>query len=106
MAPTLVPGDCLYVDPRAYRDRSPARGDVVVVRDPVFPERYLVKRVGFLPGNLGPVDGIPVPAGSVYLLGDNPTASRDSREFGPVALRRIVGRAYRCYRPPERRRDL
>jgi len=106
MAPTLVPGDCLYVDPGAYRDRSPARGEIVVVRDPVFPERHLVKRVGFIPGDPGPPDGASIPAGSFYLLGDNSPASRDSREFGPVPGRLLIGRAYRCYRPPEHRRPL
>jgi signal peptidase I len=106
MAPTLVPGDCLYVDPHAYRQRPPARGEVVVVRDPALPARHLVKRVGFVPGETVPPAGTVVPPGSVYLVGDAPHQSRDSREFGPVPLGSVVGRAYRCYRPIDRRRDL
>lgn len=106
MTPTLVPGDCLYVDPRAYRARPPAVGDIVVTWDPAVPTRHLVKRVGFIPGGEAPPDGATVPPGSVYLLGDDPVSSRDSRVFGPVPTRLLVGRAYRCYRPVEHRRDL
>ena len=106
MAPTLVPGDCLYVDPQAYRDHPPARGDIVVARDPNHSSRHLVKRVGFVPGELAPPSGAKVPVGTVYLLGDALERSRDSREFGPVPVGSIVGRAYRCYRPLEHRRPL
>ena len=106
MEPTLVPGDCLYIDPRAYRSRSPARGEIVVTRDPSEPSRHLVKRVGFVPGGPAPPDGAAVPVGSVYLLGDEPEASRDSRTFGPVPTTLLVGRAYQCYRPLEHRRAL
>ena len=107
MTPTLVPGDCLYVDRGAYRHHPPARGDLVVTRDPELPSRLLVKRVAFLPGEPVPAEeGTTVPVGTVYLLGDETAASRDSRRFGPVPIRLLVGRVYRCYNPPDRRRDF
>jgi len=106
MAPTLLPGDCLYVDPGAYRRRSPKPGEIVVTRDPALSSRHLVKRVGFVPDGPRPADGTEVPPGSVYLLGDAPAGSRDSREFGPVPVALLVGRAYACYRPVARRREL
>ena len=106
MVPALFPGDCLYVDPGAYRSRPPRPGDIVVTRDPERPTRHLVKRVGFVPGGARPPGGAEVPEGSVYLVGDDPSASRDSREFGPVPARLLVGRAYECYRPLEHRREL
>ncbi|MEZ6015902.1 MAG: S26 family signal peptidase [Planctomycetota bacterium] len=36
----------------------------------------------------------------VYVLGDNPTRSRDSREFGPVLTQRFIGRPERVVWPP------
>jgi len=106
MAPTLAPGDRLYVDVRAYRHRSPRRGELVVARDSEAPGRFFVKRVAFGAGDRPSPDAPPVPAGSVYLLGDNSAISRDSRQFGPVSLGSIVGRVYRCYLPGDRRREF
>jgi len=34
-----------------------------------------------------------VPAGTVFVLGDNMTNSEDSRNFGPIPVKDIVGRA-------------
>jgi len=106
MAPTVLPDDRVYVDTRAFRDRSPVRGELVVARETAPPQRYFVKRVAFLAGDTPTPGGPVVPAGSVYLLGDNLDASRDSRTFGPVPVRSLVGRVYRCYFPAERRREF
>jgi signal peptidase I len=43
-----------------------------------------------------------VPAGSYFLMGDNRTDSKDSRDFGPVARDQLVGRAFARYWPPGR----
>jgi len=43
-----------------------------------------------------------VPAGSYFLLGDNRAESCDSRTFGPVPKRDIVGRVFLVYWPPSR----
>lgn len=89
MLPTLRPGDRLLCLP-AFRLRN---GDIVAVRDP-RDGRLLVKRVAS-------VDG-----GRVRVVGDNPASSTDSRTFGPVPRRAIVGRAVWRYLPEDRRGRL
>jgi hypothetical protein len=116
MRPTLQPGDHLRVDRRAYRDRLPIPGELVVLVDPGAPDRWLVKRVASIePGPPGAAEGSrptarpgqrPTGEPHVSVLGDAPEHARDSRTFGPVPLSSLVGRVYRCYAPPERRREF
>jgi hypothetical protein len=123
MRPTLAPGDRLRVDPRAYRDRPPRVGEIVVAIDPEAADRWLVKRVAavgpgrfwHLPGQLVPAapEGAadrPADAGEllelgaddVYLLSDAPLGGRDSRRFGPVRRATLIGRVTERYSPVER----
>ena len=89
MAPGLLPGDRLLVTPLA-----PIRaGDVVALRDPRDRGRVLVKRVAAVLGA----------ERRVVVLGDNPAASTDSRSFGPVPIRLLLGRCVWRYHPEERR---
>jgi nickel-type superoxide dismutase maturation protease len=88
MLPAFAPGDRLIVVP-AMRLR---RGDVVALTDPREPSRLLVKRVAS-------VDRV---ARVVSVLGDNQHASTDSRVFGPVPWRSVIGRAVYRYGPPGR----
>jgi signal peptidase I len=115
MAPTISSGDHLLLDKRDAA--HPAVGDVVVVHDPLG-DGLIVKRVvavggdsigfedGILVRNGRPVsehytsdflDGVyygpdVVPAGELYLLGDNRFDSIDSRNFGTVPVDTVVGR--------------
>ena len=102
MAPTLLPGDRLYVDRRAPSD-SYRRGQIVVIDDPETAGRWLIKRFHATPSE--PAD-TPVPQGTLFLVGDNARESRDSRTFGPVPTSRVVGRVRTRYWPPERRGPL
>ena len=102
MLPALRAGDRLLVDPMSYRARRPGRGEIVVLRDPERPGRLLVKRVGATEGEPDP-SGAPVPFCTVYLVGDDPDRSRDSRSFGPVPLNGLVGRVWFRYAPADRR---
>ncbi len=79
MAPTLVNGQGVLVDPRAFQMRAPEVGELVQLRDPREPGHLLVKRVAS------------VEEGAVFVLGDNPGKSTDSREFGLVALDMVLG---------------
>jgi nickel-type superoxide dismutase maturation protease len=88
MRPTLEPGDRILVG-SWLRAR---RGDVIVAQDPENHLSYLVKRVAQVEPN-----------GTLVLHADNPNVSRDSRHFGPVPRRLIVGRVIYRYLPGERR---
>jgi nickel-type superoxide dismutase maturation protease len=90
MEPAYRAGDRVLVNRLAYRRRGPRIGDVVVLRDPERPDRFLLKRVAPHP------DGIAA-SGAVYVLGDNETQSRDSRDFGWVPRDAIVGKAWLRY---------
>jgi nickel-type superoxide dismutase maturation protease len=88
MLPTLAPADRLLVVRRVSHARQALRvGDLVVMRDPERHDRLLVKRV-----TATAVSG-------VVVVGDNPGASRDSRHFGEVSARLVVGRAWYRYAP-------
>ncbi|MDQ7842799.1 MAG: signal peptidase I [Armatimonadota bacterium] len=131
MEPTLLPHDRVLVDKFLHRLRQPRRGDVIVLRYPLNPERNYIKRIVALPGdrlelregrlfiNNMPVaepyvNGVPqgdfgpvtVPADAVFVMGDNRNNSEDSRSFGALKKDKIVGQAILIYWPPQRIRLL
>lgn len=80
MEPTLIDGDEVLVSPRAYRRRPPRVGDVVLYQHPLQGDVTAIKRVAELR-----------PEG-LWLLGDRPDSSTDSRSYGAVPLRHLRGR--------------
>jgi nickel-type superoxide dismutase maturation protease len=95
MVPALLPGDRVLV----WRGLGPFRplirvGDLVAVIDPRDPDREMVKRVAGREG------------AEVYVLGDNESASTDSRHFGRLPSTAIRGRVFYRYLPEERRGPL
>jgi len=93
MEPTLQPGDRILVNKMCAGEID--RDDLVVFRSPEKPGQFWIKRVRGLPGDV--IDGEAIPAGRVYLLGDNAANSRDSRHFGTVSRDAIVGVAEYVY---------
>ena len=129
MAPTLTRGDHVLVDKLAYRGGGEPRiGDLVVFHAPQGDEILLKRvvatagqRVEIADGRLV-VDGRPasepytdpdaidsiffgpvrVPAGSVFVLGDNRRDSEDSRTLGAISTGDLIGRARARVWPPAR----
>lgn len=81
MVPTLKEGDVLLYSPRAYKAALPHVGDVVIACHPARAGLKIVKRVGNVTGD-----------GRLFLTGDNPSETTDSRHFGHVPIDEILGK--------------
>ena len=78
-------------------DTVEARADGhIYINDRLLEEPYLPK--GTLTTNLPPTK---VPAGHLFMMGDNRPASRDSRYFGPIKESAIIGRVFVKIWPPK-----
>ncbi|MGD0806542.1 MAG: signal peptidase I [Anaerolineales bacterium] len=125
MRPTLISGEWIVVNRLTYKLGSPQRGDVIVFLPPTNAQTDdLIKRVIGLPGETVEIrdgsvwingkvleesyaTGTTAPdnrwqlgAGQLFVMGDNRQLSLDSRSFGPIPLREVVGRAWIIYWPP------
>ena len=114
-----------------YPFHAPRQGDVIIFEFPRDPTRDFVKRVIGLPGdtvriykgrvfvNDAPLDEpyitqqdrremalVNVPEDSYFVLGDNRRQSNDSRDWGPVPVDNIVGRAWVSFWPLNRWHSL
>jgi signal peptidase I len=123
MRPTLDDGQYVLVNRMAYRLGQPERGDIIVFRPPVESHEDYIKRIIGLPGdsveiNNGSVyvNGVimseayiaappaysgnwVVPAGNLFVLGDNRNNSSDSHSWGMLPVENILGRAILVYWP-------
>jgi signal peptidase I len=124
MRPDLVTGDRLLADKLTYRLHAPHRGDVVIFYYPRDPQQIYVKRVIGLPGETvdirngdvyingrklsepyriyaahGSMTARRVPANDYFVMGDNRDVSDDSRYWGYLPRREIIGRAVGRYWP-------
>lgn len=125
MTPHITSGEYVLINTFAYRIAQPKRGDIVAFRHDEDTRPVFIKRVVGLPGDRIRVDRgnvlingarlvepyvryrddrsfqeTVVPAGAVYVLGDNRADSEDSRFFGPVRDDRLLGRALAGIWPP------
>jgi signal peptidase I len=134
MEPALFQGEYFVARLHKGEKHPPRRGEIVMARLPTDPSNLFVSRVvavggdsvtlvngkilvngEVLPRRYG-VDGgrrsphfaltssIILPEQTVYLLGDNRDLSFDSRDFGPVWTRNVVGSLRYVYWSPDRSR--
>jgi signal peptidase I len=125
MLNTLFPGERVIVSRISYIIGRPARGDVIVLQYPLDPKRDFVKRIIGLPGETVAIvngqvfiNGRPLPPETYvvypshtdmaplqlgpdeyFVMGDNRAGSSDSRVWGPLPARRIIGKAWLIYYP-------
>lgn len=119
MEPTLQDGQWLCYHRFLLPPLEPRRGEIVVFDSPIAPGHRYVKRLVGLPGDelrfehgelwvnevkmdlpQGAVEdhfflSVRVPDNCFYAIGDHGDVSFDSRSFGPVPMRFLVGRALR-----------
>jgi signal peptidase I len=123
MYPTFENLDYLIIDEVSYRFKEPRRGDVIVFRYPKDPNVFYIKRIIGLPGEIVSISHgavtvknsagveltLPEPyvttedatysksvslgSDEYFVMGDNRPNSSDSRVWGALPSKDIVGRA-------------
>ena len=128
MVPTIEVNDKVIVTNFSYWFEGPKRGDVIVFRYPLDTKKDYIKRCIGLPGetvefrdsklyvngqlveepylpeglvfeDYGPIE---VPEGQYFMCGDNRNHSSDSRVWGFVEKRLIIGKSQVIYWPFDR----
>jgi signal peptidase I len=125
MTPTLLNGQYILVNKAVYFTHGPQRGDVIVFEFPSDLNRDLVKRVIGVPGDTVVtrtdgsvlVDGVTlvepyvndhindtaqswtIGPGQYFVMGDNRGDSYDSRDWGLLPAKDIIGEAVFVYWP-------
>lgn len=124
MFPTFLDGEYLIVDELSYRLGEPERGDVVIFRYPNDIKKFFIKRIIGLPNETIDIRGsqititneqhkdgleleqpyvknnanndihLELKSDQYYVMGDNRTASSDSRYWGPVSRDLLIGKAF------------
>lgn len=128
MEPSLHNQELILVDKWSYLFHEPTRGDVVVFVAPPNPSQDYIKRIVGLPGDMvtitdntvvvnnkpltefyvdprrqgnpyAPFRNRVIPPDTYFVLGDNRRGSSDSRDWGCLPKKNLIGRAALVYWP-------
>ena len=124
MEPTLHNNERLIADKISYRFETPNRSEIIIFRPPLEIKRNYIKRVIGIPGDKVEIingeiylndkkleesyiknrsyENMPptiVPDNSFFVLGDNRPNSSDSRYWGFVPRKNVVGKAWVIFWP-------
>jgi type IV secretory pathway protease TraF len=93
MSPALNPGELVLIRDGEYDVREPRRGDIVAARPASLGGRAFVKRITGLPLERVEYEGREWTLGpeEFFLMSDRADHGMDSRIFGPVTRRELVG---------------
>ncbi len=124
MEPTLHDRERLIANKISYRFESPERNEIIIFKPPIGIKRNYIKRIIGIPGDKIEIvngkiyvndqvlkepyvkyrsnENMPptiVPADSFFVLGDNRPNSSDSRYWGFVPRKNVVGKAWVVFWP-------
>ncbi len=124
MEPTLHDNERLIANKISYRFETPERGEIIIFKPPLEIKRNYIKRIIGVPGDKIEItegeiylndkkleepyvknrsyENMPptiVPDNSFFVLGDNRPNSSDSRYWGFVPRKNVVGRAWVVFWP-------
>jgi signal peptidase I len=127
MEPTLHDNERLIANKISYRFETPERGEIIIFRPPLEIKRNYIKRIIGVPGDEieiangevyvngekleefyienrshGNMPPTIVPDDSFFVLGDNRPNSSDSRYWGFVPRKNVVGKAWVVFWPLNR----
>ena len=128
MKPTLKIGDIIIASKCSYWNRNPVRGEIIVFRYPKDISKFFVKRIIGLPGEKVEIKNsrvyingimiseayvipkeycdfsmVTVPDNQYFVLGDSRADSEDSRVWGFLDEKYIVGKVSYRYWPLDSR---